>query len=1007
MTVTIGGIWLYRAEAARLQAQLSQLVDAVERTASIAAFVSDAALAKEVARGLVGNDAVARVILNGGKQVLADEVDPGLDPGRLQAPQVRRLHSPFDQREVVGELLLYPDGSVLRDKALAYFGSVAGLLAFMLVVLLVAALLVLLRQVVRPIKAVSDQLHSLDIDAEARLAQPHKYAGDEIGVLVDDVNALVARVVARDKLYGAIVNQAADAILLLDRQSGAVLEGNPAAHRQFGYARDELLQLTAERLVPDFHVWLENAALLAQEGGHVFETQPRRRDGSSFDARISSGAIRGGERDLLVWLVSDVTQEKRLAEQLRRHSDELEATVAARTRELSLARDSAEAANRAKSSFLANMSHEIRTPLNAIIGLTRVVKQQLDSPRQRSRMDKITAAGRHLMSIINDILDLSKIEAGKLELEMLRLELEPLFADVLCMVADAAHEKGLELVAELDPALPAALCGDPTRLRQALLNFVNNAIKFTDCGSVRLRAKMEREIPGGLMVRLECTDTGLGLSQEQQAQLFANFVQADSSTTRKYGGTGLGLAINRRFAEMMGGEIGVDSAPGRGSTFWMTVGLSHLQEPAAPSTARDALSGQRVLIVDDLPACRDALATALHSQGMEVLQVGNIAAGRALLASTNQCDLVLLDWDLPGAEDFAAAAGSCVLALAVDAEAVRASALAAGCRSVLLKPVLPGALVAAIRHALFGPAETDAVVLADCSAESRLREHHAGTRVLLAEDNDINQEVAICLLEAVGLVVDVAGNGHLALERARAACYGLILMDMQMPELDGLDACREIRAMPQYRSTPILAMTANAFAEDRAACIAAGMNDHIGKPVEADQLYVMLLKWLQAAANDAAEPAPVQASDHGSPPVAAPAEPGGMPAAGVDVDLGLKHTGGNQAFYQRMQRRFFEKYEHQTGTLQALLGDQRWDEALRYVHGLKSAAGYIGAKALEELAARAQRELKIAEAGGPGETIDVFAQELEASLAQVLDVLRAQLFPQECPAPASRESFDP
>ncbi|MBL8485153.1 MAG: response regulator, partial [Rhodocyclaceae bacterium] len=836
ITVALGGVWLYRAEQARLQAQLSQLVDAVERTASIAAFVNDEALAKEVARGLVGNDAVARVTLRSGKLALADEADRDLQTTGLQPPLIRRLHSPFDERVLVGELLLYPDGSVLRDQALDYFWSVAALLGLMLVALLVTALLVLLSQVVRPIKAVSDQLHTLEIADEARVMLPHKYVGDEIGVLVDDVNALVARVVARDKLYGAIVNQAADAILLLDRESGAVIEGNPAAYRLFGYGRDELLQLGADQLVPDFRLWRETGALPGQDGGKVFEAQPCRRDGGRFDARISSGAIQSGERDLLVWLVSDVTEEKRLAEQLRRHRDELEATVEDRTRELVLARDHAEAASRAKTVFLANMSHEIRNPLNAIIGLTRVVKQHLDSPRQRSRMDKITDAGRHLMAIINDILDLSKIEAGRLELEMLQLELEPLFADVLSMVADTAQEKGLELVAELDPELPAMLRGDPTRLRQALLNFVSNAVKFTERGSVCLRARLDRQIPGGLMVRLECADTGMGLSPEQQARLFQAFEQADSSTTRKFGGTGLGLAINRRFAEMMGGEIGVDSAPGRGSTFWMTVRLGHEQEPSAPAAASSGLSGLKVLIVDDLPACRKALATVLQRQGMTVLLADSVAAGRAGLAQASACDLVLLDWHLPGAADFAAEAGSCVLALSADGDAARAPALAAGCRGLLLKPVLPDGLLTAIRHALHGRVDVGPVALSACSAEQRLRECHAGTRILLAEDNVINQEVAVGLLEAVNLAVDVAANGRIAVDRARAGRYALVLMDMQMPEMDGLSACRAIRAMPQYRSTPILAMTANAFAEDRAACIAAGMNDHIGKPVEADVL---------------------------------------------------------------------------------------------------------------------------------------------------------------------------
>ncbi|WP_054772462.1 hybrid sensor histidine kinase/response regulator [Methylogaea oryzae] len=671
-----------------------------------------------------------------------------------------------------------------------------------------------------------------------------------------------------------------------------------------------------------------------------------------------------GEGDDEIGILTDafVSMSKELQssyEQLSDYSRTLEEKVRKRTAELAEARDQAITANNSKSEFLSIMSHEIRTPMNAIIGFTQLALHTTLTEKQHSYLTRVQSASHTLLGIINDILDFSKIEADRLELEYVDFSLIDLLDNLSSFVSTSAEQKGLELHFSIANDVPLPLVGDPLRLNQVLLNLTNNAVKFTERGDIVVSISMVRSFQNetslGKKVKLEFSiqDTGIGLSQEQIEKLFRPFTQADSSITRRYGGTGLGLAICKRLVTMMGGDISVNSTPGVGSCFTFTAQFGVQSQQQSFDLVPQTLQGARVLVVDDSTTSREILQDYLQSFSLEVLIAKSGMEALTLLEQQPQerpVELALIDWRMPGLSGVATArkiksdariprAPAIIMVTAYSRDDVLREAQDVAIDGILTKPVTSSQLYDLIVEKLGSPLASATAQRTKPQSQDLLADIR-GARLLLVEDQPMNQLVAAELLQREGFIVVIANNGAEAVNMVRQQPFDAVLMDLQMPAMDGYEAARLIRKEKRYDELPIIAMSAHVMAHEKDKCIDVGMNGHVGKPIDLNKLFSMLVQWVK--------PKGAAICNGDVPSVIHPLLPDSLP--GLDLRKGLRNVGGNCALYRQLLRRFVHDFQGSYDQIRRMLQDADTAAATNLSHAIKGLAGNLGAAELQACA---------------------------------------------------------
>jgi PAS domain S-box-containing protein len=794
------------------------------------------------------------------------------------------------------------------------------------------------------------------------------------------VNATVAQK-DREKYVqqtNLILENATDGILTIDDDQ-RILRFNPSCEKIWGYRAEEVLGKEITMLIPEYAraAHLENVHKFRDsrvQGIHIedrgLQLFGQKKDGTVFPADVGISMIEVDGSYNYSAFVKDITKRQKAE------------------KELLEAKEAAEVATKAKGDFLANMSHEIRTPMNAVIGLSDLALRTELTPKQQDYLSKIHHSAEALLGIINDILDFSKIEAGRLDMESIEFEIDQVLENLATVAMVKTREKGLELLFRRDPHVPTVLIGDPLRLGQVLINLTNNAVKFTENGEIVIDIALIDSSDGQVTLSFAVRDTGIGMTPEQQSKLFQSFSQADTSTTRKYGGTGLGLAISRQLVELMGGEIDVDSEPGVGSTFKFTVNLGVGQgaEEKAFPTIPD-LRGMHAVVLDDNATAREILSTYLQSFSFRVDTASTADELFRLMETTDTpYDLIVLDWLMPKMKGLEVAQKiKNEIRPATDPHIIMISGFSSGdvmdqpggehIDQFLTKPVSPSHLFDAVMAA-FGVATNEK---ARTHRNRREIDHQMlrpvmGAQILLVEDNEINQQVASELLGQAGFLVDIANHGQEALDKLGEKLYDCVLMDVQMPVMDGFTATRKIREDGRFDDLPVLAMTANATMEDRDRSLQNGMNDHIAKPISPDILFQALLKWIPHGEREMPE----------SPQAVGSEQPELPQLAGVDTEGGVARLGGNVKAYLRLLDKFADNQAHAIEDIKKAVAGGDSGEAVRLAHTLKGVSGSIGANDLHKAAAAVETALNDNADMLPEAPLALAADELE----RIIDLIR-------------------
>ena len=860
--------------------------------------------------------------------------------------------------------------------------TITALIVTVMVLLYGVTYLLLRRLVGGPIRHMEetvDRIAAGDFGARCGVSRQ-----DELGRLATRVNAMADkldesthRLRRSEATYRGIFENAAEGIFRLDR-SGRLLDANPALAWMLGYASPQALMDAVNgakaqpRIASPFFSPQQVQALfdsLDSQGQIVgMEQHLTRLDGQQIWVLLNARPHQSEQPEApgqgnsgMEGLITDITDRKQAVEELRHHRDQLEHAVRQRTAQLEDARQRAEDANRAKSDFLANMSHEIRTPMNAILGMSHLALQNRLDPRLQNYVQKIRVSAESLLGIINDILDFSKIEAGKIEIEHVDFNLADVLDNLANVVGMQAEEKGLELLYIEPPDVPLALVGDPLRLSQVLLNLGNNAVKFTERGEVTVALQVAGHGPGFVELCFEVRDTGIGIDPEQRRRLFQPFEQADASVSRRHGGTGLGLAISQHLVRLMGGKLGVESEPGQGSRFFFTLRFLLQPVPTAPAPLfSDELPGRRALVVDDNASARELLASMTKLLGLRTDTAANGAEGLRNVSKADEAaapyDLVLLDWKMPGMDGLDCAQRivemsrpngrvpklMMLTAFSRDEVLRGLRARQVEVAALLTKPVTPSSLFDACCYALGlaspGTTRTERRKKALTESQSRLR----GARILLVEDNEINRELALELLTEEGIEVEVATNGRQALDILQRERFDGVLMDCQMPVMDGFAATQTLREWPHTRDLPIIAMTANAMVGDREKALAAGMNDHIAKPIVVEEMFSTLARWLAPGRTHAT---PSKEAVDGN------ARLNGLHGLhGVDVTVALARMRSNEGLLERMLLRFLDADHDFVQRFSDAWAQGHSEDARRVAHDLQAVAGTLGMLGLREAA---------------------------------------------------------